>query len=128
MHRFAAGIDQRGDRQLHVFDNLTLGTDLAAIRFDQCKTVIGHVVIFDTLTIQRIEPNPAAGFLIPVAEHLSDIAAAVFQAFHQFPCRSVIGAPARDKAAVCFIGIGHIADLVFRVKERVQVTDQLVSR
>ena len=128
MHRLAAGIDQRGDRQLHVFDDLTLGADLTAVRFDQCKPVIGHVVIFDTLTVQRIEPNPAAGFLIPVAEHLSDIAAAVFEAFHQFPCRPVIGTPTGDKATVCFISIGHIADLVFRVKQCVQVTDQLVSR
>ena len=128
MHRLTAGIDQRSDRQIHVFDDLSLGADLAAVSFDQCRPVIGHVVVFDTLTIQRIEPNPAAGFLIPVAEHLSDIAAAVFQTFHQFPCRPVIGTPTRDKAAICFIGIGHIADLVFRVKQCVQVTDQLVSR
>ena len=78
MNRFAAGIDQRCDRQIHVFDDLTLDADLTAVRFDQCKTVIGHVVVLDTLTIQRIESNPAAGFLIPVAEHLPDITAAGF--------------------------------------------------
>ena len=130
VQRFPAGVHKDGNRQVQLPDQTILCFYIHGIRLYQRISEVGHILIVDAVSIQRVEPYPCAGFLIifpddgfqrvsvflGLTELLEDIA--------DFLCvySAVAGHPLHAAFFVRFLeACNHISEDLIRSKQCFQV-------
>ena len=126
------GEHQAGHRKLHFPDNRVLLFQVRGVRFYQGVTVFGHVLIFASIPVQRVEADPRTGCRIVISQYSADVPAAVVQLFNKLP-RSPVPAPLLRKPS-CSLFIGflpacrYISHVLPCFKQGFQIFDELGGR
>ena len=127
MERFLTGVDERGDGKVHLADDRVLLRELHRVRFDERVPVLGHVLVFDAFSVERVKADPRADLGIVVAEHGADIAAAAGELFDELSRGAITGACRRHVPIILLPRFRNVTDVVVRVEERFEIRDQIAD-
>ena len=127
MQAFLAAVYQRRARQLQLVDDGVLRLDVQAVAFHQSVAVLRHVVVFATLTIQRVEAYPCAGLRVIISYDRPNVSAAVGQGFDQLTGRAVPAPLCGQIPPIAHPASGDKTHIFRGLEQRFQVFDQLTG-
>ena len=116
------------NRQFQLAEEDILLGDGKRVGFHQRILELGDVLVFHTLAIQWIEPNPTAHLGFPVTYGRSDVIGVLLEGCDQLPCRAVIHALTGQPLTLAVLP--HIArdisHTVIDVKQQGEIVDQIL--
>ena len=122
-----SAVYQGRNRQLQLPVHRNLLINGHRVRFHKGKLEARHVFIADTFAVQRIEADPAACLRLPVPDGRAKVIRIAVQRGNQFLSGAVIHALGGYPLSVVRLPrvIGHIAHIIARLKERLDIQDQI---